>query len=33
MHYDFISILDAEIPKAVEPIFQHVLITFASETN
>ena len=33
MNYDYIAIPDAEIPKAVEPIFQHVVITYASETN
>ena len=33
MHYEFIAILDAEIPLAVDPIFQHVLQTYASETN
>jgi hypothetical protein len=33
MHYDFVAIPDAEIPKAVEPVFQHVAITYASEAN
>jgi uncharacterized damage-inducible protein DinB len=33
MHYDFIAILDADVPQAIEPIFQHVLQTYASETN
>jgi uncharacterized damage-inducible protein DinB len=33
MHYDLIAIPDTEIPQAVEPIFQHVLTTYASETN
>jgi hypothetical protein len=33
MHYDFIAIPDAEIPQAVEPIFQHVIQTYTSETN
>lgn len=33
MQYDFIAIPDAEIPEAVEPIFQHVVITYASEAN
>src|SRR5476651_2209313 len=33
MNYDFIAILDADVPKAIEPIFQHVLMTYASETN
>jgi hypothetical protein len=31
--YDFIAIPDADVPQAVEPIFQHVLTTYASETN
>ena len=33
MHYDFIAIPDAEVPQAVESTFQHVLQTYASETN
>jgi uncharacterized damage-inducible protein DinB len=33
MHYDFIAIPDAEIPHAAEPIFQHLLTTYASEAN
>jgi uncharacterized damage-inducible protein DinB len=33
MHYEFIAIPDAEVPKAVEPVFQHIVITYASETN
>jgi len=33
MHYDFTAISDADIPKAVEPIFQHVVQTYASEAN
>jgi uncharacterized damage-inducible protein DinB len=33
MHYDFIAIADADVPQAVEPIFQHVLQTYTSETN
>src|SRR6516162_3053198 len=33
MHYDFTAIPDADVPKAVEPVFQHVLTTYASETN
>src|SRR6267378_3513797 len=33
MHYDFIDIPDADIPQAVEPVFQHVVTTYASETN
>jgi uncharacterized damage-inducible protein DinB len=33
MHYDFTAIPDAEIPRAAEPIFQHVLTTYVSEAN
>jgi uncharacterized damage-inducible protein DinB len=33
MQYDFIAIPDAEIPQAVEPVFQHVVQTYASEAN
>src|SRR5579864_5252218 len=33
MHYDYIAIPDADVPQAVEPVFQHVLATYASETN
>ena len=33
MHYDFTAIPDADVPQAVEPTFQHVLTTYASETN
>ena len=33
MHYDFTAIPDADVPQAVEPIFQHVLQTYASEAN
>src|SRR5215471_10197410 len=33
MHYEFIAIPDADVPQAVEPVFQHVLQTYASETN
>jgi uncharacterized damage-inducible protein DinB len=33
MHYPFIAIPDAEIPRAVEPGFQHLLDTYVSETN
>ena len=33
MHYDFIAIPNADVPQAVEPVFQHVVTTYASETN
>jgi hypothetical protein len=33
MNYDFIAIPDEEVPKATNPLFQHVITTYASETN
>src|SRR5262249_15237919 len=33
MHYDFIAIPDADVPQAVDPTFQHVVTTYASEAN
>src|SRR5438128_5203554 len=33
MHYDFIALPDADVPQAVEPVFQHAVTTYASETN
>ena len=33
MKYDFIAIPDADLPQAVEPTFQHVVTTYASEAN
>ncbi len=33
MHYDFIAIPDADVPQAVDPTFQHILQTYAGETN
>ena len=33
MHYEFIAIPDADVPRAGEPVFQHVVTTYASETN
>jgi len=33
MHYDFVAIPDAEIPAAAEPVFQHLVTTYVSETN
>jgi hypothetical protein len=33
MHCDLIAIPDADGPQAVEPVFQHLLQTYASETN
>ena len=33
MHYEHVAIPDAEVPRAVEPAFQHALDTYASEAN
>src|ERR1700685_2048635 len=33
MNYDFIAISDADVPQAIEPIFQHIVTTYASEAN
>jgi len=33
MHYDYTAIPDADVPQAVEPAFQHVVTTYASEAN
>jgi uncharacterized damage-inducible protein DinB len=33
VHYDFVAIPDAEVPRPTDPVFQHVLATYASETN
>jgi uncharacterized damage-inducible protein DinB len=33
MMYSFVAIADDDIPTAIEPLFQHVLDTYASETN
>jgi uncharacterized damage-inducible protein DinB len=33
MQYSFTAIADSEIPRAADPIFQHLLDTYASETN
>ena len=33
MHYEFTAIPEGDVPQAVEPIFQHILQTYASETN
>jgi uncharacterized damage-inducible protein DinB len=33
MHYDFTAIPDADVPNAVDPAFQHLLQTYASEAN
>ena len=33
MQYDYVAIPDADVPQAVDPIFQHVLQTYVSEAN
>jgi uncharacterized damage-inducible protein DinB len=33
MHYDYTAIPDAEVPAAADPVFQHAVVTYASETN
>jgi uncharacterized damage-inducible protein DinB len=33
MHYDFIAIPDTDVPQAIDPTFQHLLQTYASEAN
>lgn len=33
MNYDFIALPEARIPRASSPLFQHLLDTYASETN
>src|SRR6516165_5842632 len=33
MIYEHIAIQDAEVPQAIEPVFQHVVTTYASEVN
>ena len=33
MHYEFTAIPEAEVPQARDPLFQHLVTTYASETN
>src|SRR5262245_63663286 len=33
MHYEYVAIPDADVPAAAEPVFQHLVVTYASETN
>jgi uncharacterized damage-inducible protein DinB len=33
MQYPFTALADSEIPRAANPVFQHLLGTYASETN
>jgi uncharacterized damage-inducible protein DinB len=33
MHYEYVAISDPEVPQAADPVFAHVVVTYASETN
>ena len=33
MNYEFVAVPDNEVPQAVNRLFQHIVTTFASETN
>ncbi|MGD0040576.1 MAG: hypothetical protein ABSE84_09240 [Isosphaeraceae bacterium] len=33
MTYDFIAIPDQDVPRATDPLFQHLVVTYVSETN
>jgi uncharacterized damage-inducible protein DinB len=33
MRYEFIAIPEVEVPRAHDPLFQHLVTTYASETN
>ena len=33
MTYDYIAIRDSAVPQAIEPVFQHLVTTYASEVN
>jgi hypothetical protein len=33
MNYRFTAIPDEDVPKATDPLFQHLVVTYASETN
>jgi uncharacterized damage-inducible protein DinB len=33
MRYDYIAIPDSDVPRASDPLFQHLLDTYASETD
>ena len=33
MNYDFIAIPDQDVPQATDPLFQHLIATYVSETN
>jgi hypothetical protein len=33
IRYEFVAIPDEEVPQAADPLFQHLVTTYASETN
>src|SRR5262249_33436056 len=33
MQYEYVAIPDHEVPQAADPVFAHVVVTYASETN
>jgi uncharacterized damage-inducible protein DinB len=33
MKYEYVAIPDQDVPQAADPLFQHVVATYASETN
>ena len=33
MHYEFVAIPDEQVPQAADPLFGHLVSTYASETN
>jgi hypothetical protein len=33
MYHEFVAISDDEVPQAADPLFQHLVTTYASETN
>ena len=33
MQYDYVAIPPAEVPRAADPLFQHLLDTYAGETD
>jgi len=33
MHYDYVAIPEQDVPRAADPLFQHLLDTYASETD
>jgi hypothetical protein len=33
MNYEFVAIPDDQVPQAADPLFQHLITTYTSETN